>query len=358
MAPDAAAPPPAKLACGQPTRFLVGADSLTAMAAAPTQDGFAVFGVNGTSVRGWSYTMVGTALAAVAEDVAVATSESGAIGATAQGDQLMVSAVYGTPPAGTATQGLDAMMHPLASADQRDGQLAATDPLACGPSGYAFATIDATSGEGDARLLATSGGDAGAPVAIVPAAEGPGALQVIATQTGYAAAYQVAAANPNTIEVEILDGALGIAAGPIVTSDGQDDAANMQMAWSPGANAFAVTWQEKNATSGDDVWVEIVDSSLNVLSPATIISPLSNDPVVAADADGFWVSWFNYGVTPNALQAAHVATDGTVTARPVTNSGGTAKRWQMVSRDGQPVLVWTETGGTGPDLYFDPMTCP
>src|SRR5262249_30711984 len=150
---------------------------------------------------------------------------------------------------------------------------------------------------------------------------------------------------------------LGISAGLIVASDGQDDAANMKVAWSPGANAFAVTWQEKDATNDDDVWVETLDASLNVLSPAKIISTLSTDPVVAADTDGFWLTWYEYGVT-DTLQAAHVATDGTVTPRAVTSSGGMAKRWAMVSRYDQPVLVWIETGGTGPDLYFDPMTCP
>ncbi|MGE5183505.1 MAG: hypothetical protein ACM31C_15645 [Acidobacteriota bacterium] len=58
------------------------------------------------------------------------------------------------------------------------------------------------------------------------------------------------------------------------------------------------------------------------------------------------------------LGGAHVATDGTITPRAITNSGGTPGKWTMVARATQPVLVWTELGGSGPDLYFDPMCAP
>jgi hypothetical protein len=57
------------------------------------------------------------------------------------------------------------------------------------------------------------------------------------------------------------------------------------------------------------------------------------------------------------LSAAAIAPDGAVTPREVPSSGGEALGHAFVERNGQAVLVWSEAGGDGPDLWLDPM-CP
>jgi len=60
-------------------------------------------------------------------------------------------------------------------------------------------------------------------------------------------------------------------------------------------------------------------------------------------------------VTPSLLAGAKIDATGNITPRAIVRSGGTPGPWTTVERDGQPVLVWSEVGGSGPDLYFDPM---
>jgi hypothetical protein len=125
-------------------------------------------------------------------------------------------------------------------------------------------------------------------------------------------------------------------------------------AYSATLDKFLVTWHQKDVTSDDDTWAMIVDSTLNIVVQPFEVAPFSTNVVAAADADGFWLAYHTY--TPASIIAAsHVAVDGTVTARPVTSSGGTPVNWNVVERDGQAILVWTETGGSGPNLYLDPL---
>ncbi len=41
------------------------------------------------------------------------------------------------------------------------------------------------------------------------------------------------------------------------------------------------------------------------------------------------------------------------TPHAIASSGGAPGPWSVLDRFDQPVLVWTEIGGTGPDLYID-----
>lgn len=95
--------------------------------------------------------------------------------------------------------------------------------------------------------------------------------------------------------------------------------------------------------------------SLEPLTPPQVVATKSHSPQVTSngDGDGFWLTWVSYG--PERLQAAYVAADGTVTPRAVLGSGGTPTKWSLVEREAQAVLVWTETAGSGRDLYLDPM---
>ncbi|HEX7699093.1 MAG TPA: hypothetical protein VF403_00140, partial [Kofleriaceae bacterium] len=55
------------------------------------------------------------------------------------------------------------------------------------------------------------------------------------------------------------------------------------------------------------------------------------------------------------LAASQISSTGVLTPVSITGDGGTPAQWTFVQRNGQTVLVWQETGGNGPDLYFDPM---
>src|ERR1700733_897256 len=131
----------------------------------------------------------------------------------------------------------------------------------------------------------------------------------------------------------------------------------MVIAWAPQTNLYIMGWHEKTDTGDDNVWMSTLGSNLEVVVPPTVISPYSYSPQVTTDGTGFWMTGRTYVNTPapDFLQSAHIGADGTVTPRAVSNSGGTPGQWAMIIRDDQPILVWTETGGTGPDLYFDPM---
>ena len=98
----------------------------------------------------------------------------------------------------------------------------------------------------------------------------------------------------------------------------------------------------------------IVDNGLNIVVQPFEVAPFSTNVVAGADADGFWLAYDTYKPA-NIMAASHVDGSGNVTARPVTSSGGTPVNWNVAERDGQAILVWTETGGNGPNLYLDPF---
>ena len=123
-----------------------------------------------------------------------------------------------------------------------------------------------------------------------------------------------------------------------------------------GQGMYLVAWHAKDVTNDDDVWYSLRAADLTEKTAPVVVAGFSNRTVVGADADGFWLAWQTYSPAV-ALGGARVAVDGTSTPRPVTMSGGTPGAGAMTARAGQTVLAWTEVGGSGPDLYLDPM-CP
>ena len=142
----------------------------------------------------------------------------------------------------------------------------------------------------------------------------------------------------------------------MATNNSSYDAAPSHVAWASQSNTYLVTWHEKDVTDDDDVWMQILGPDLSPVTPPSAIAAHSVSPKVTSDGIGFWVTYTNYDVS-NHLASMYVTSDGTVTPIAIANSGGAPGQSEMLERGGQPVLVWTETGGSGPDLYFDPM-CP
>ncbi len=248
---------------------------------------------------------------------------------------------------------------PTGASSYRGGALAPTMPLAKNGagSGFALATVNATTGEVDARVLSPSGLDAGAVVAIIPAANVADTVGLVPAPTGYAAVWGQTIGTTHGIQVQLLDPQLNVVAGPLVVDDLVDDAYRGSIVYAPGSNVYLVSWHEK-AVGGDNVLFSILGPDLSVKVPATIIASGSSDAVIASDGTGFWITWKVYTPLPVHLDGASIDASGVATRRPVLTSGGTPGKWVMLARDGQPVLVWTEVGGSGPDLYFDPMCAP
>jgi hypothetical protein len=351
---DAAAPE--RLQCGAPTRFQVGAGSFTAIAPTATADGFALFAATGAAVNGWAFVFADGQLVPTVMGVPVATSETSAIGAAASGSTLLLSSMYGSPATGTALVPLDQNLAPLGTIDE-NGTFAIANPVASGPAGFAFATVDDMTGEIDAQLTSTTALPSGSPVSIVGSAESANQVTIIPTASGYAVAYISSANSPSVVRVELLDGSLGVAVAPADASNSPFGANSVSLAWAPITNLYLATWSDKSDMGNDRAWATLLDASLHTVVPPVMLSASSYSPSVATDGSTFWVTWQSYvdNPAPNFLAAAQVAADGTVTPRAVTGSGGSPGMWAMIERDGQPVLVWTETGGTGGDLYLDPM---
>jgi hypothetical protein len=348
---------PDTLRCGEPVRFQIGASNVTALDVVPTASGFTLFTVDpSNTLHGWSYDAIDGEVTAIAENVALDVDISQTFGAAAIGDQIMVASIYGVPTAlGTKVHSLDGELAPLGQPAIRAGEIAATRPISRSglDDGGAFVDVDPATQDIRARPIDLMGRDAGPVRTVVPGAEGPNAVGIVPAAPGYAVVYSAAATSPNLARLALFDAQLGNIVGPVDISNSSFDAARPQVAWAPDSGTYLVTWYEKTPTDDDDVWMQLRGPNLEPMTPPQVIANMSHSPQVTSNGDGFWMTWISYG--PERLQAAFVAPDGTVTPRAVLGSGGMPTEWSVVEREGQAVLVWTESAGSGPDLYLDPM---
>ena len=150
----------------------------------------------------------------------------------------------------------------------------------------------------------------------------------------------------------MLDAAFDLIDGPVTGNVTAEARFHVRVAWAADSATYLLAWSEKDATASDDVWAQILGSDLEPVTQPTLIARYSVDPEITADGTGFWLVWEDTSGTPSFLDSAHLDPDGTLTPRSIANSGGAPGPWSVLDRSGQPVLVWTEIGGTGPDLYF------
>jgi len=356
-APDAAADsapdaPPSKLACGQPTRFQMGAVGSLAVAATPW--GFGAFTTDASNVvHTWEWSFVGETLTMTTQNATLAPGANGTLGAAALGDNILVAEATATE---TIVYAIDSRGEAVAQPVHR-AELAVTAPVAASGSGAGVALATISAGQVTGHVLDASGGDAIAPVTIVPASPAPDTIELSTAETGYAAVWGEPNSGKHAIVMALYDANLATVAGPVVVDDLGYDAYHGNAVYAASSNEYLVTWHEKNAANGDDVWFTILDASLAVAVPPMLVGTSAHDAVAATDGTNFWIVWDVYAgsTAPAYLAGASVSATGVVAPRPVTSSGGTPAHWAMTARDGQPVLAWTEVGGSGPDLYFDPM---
>jgi hypothetical protein len=135
------------------------------------------------------------------------------------------------------------------------------------------------------------------------------------------------------------------------------DSIRGSVAWLAAADRYLIAWFEKTPTGRDDIWFQIFDGTLAAATPATRLAQGAVAPQIGVDDAHFFVAWKDVAATPDAMAAAVITANGAVTQRAVKSSGGSPLGYMFVERNGQAVLAWSETGGSGPDLWLDPM-CP
>jgi len=353
----AVSPPDAMelLACTNPPRFTTNAATATAMVATATSTGFDVFTTDSTgNLAGFAYSFSGSELVANASGTIIDTNANGSLGTAVNGDTVLLSSMVGLPTAtGTTLYAFGNALKENGSPSARAGELAATNPIVADPTGSGFALFTmAATGDVVANHVAPDGSDADAPVAVVQPSVKASNVTVTPVTGGYVVAYSSAQSSPRQVALELVDNSFNTVVAPVSVDNAQYDEYSPVIA--AVGNTYLVVWHAKDVTDDDDVWFELRDSTLKALTVPTKIATFSNTAVAASDGTNFWVVWENYSPS-TVLAGAQITPAGVTTPLTVTGSGGTPKKWAMVARGSQPVLVWSESGGSGPDLYLDPM---
>jgi hypothetical protein len=139
-----------------------------------------------------------------------------------------------------------------------------------------------------------------------------------------------------------------------VSFDQSTSTESARAAYAAAADRYLIAWHQKASMgSGDEVWISLRDGSLAEIKTARVASQGIFPAIAAGDTD-FLVVWQDGG-SPSHLGATRIAMDGTVTPVGVPDTGGTAAGWDVVVHNGQPAVAWVETGGTGPNLWLDPL---
>ncbi len=351
--PDADATP-RLLTCGLAPKFAIGTTTLKDFAAVPTSNGFALFSIdNSNELRGWSYAWNGDALQHVI-DGAIVQNVTGAFGADAIGDDIVVTAVTNTPTA-TSYHLLDANLARRAAPVTAVGRVVGAWPISRAGTTDELASVRyETNDVAVYNIDARSGAD-GTMRMLGAAPDAPSELSITSAGTGYAVAWVDTAATPNLTRLALLDKAFNVIKGPIVISAGTAfDTIRPRIRWAPLSNTYGVTWFEKTPTGDDDVYAAVFDDQLAPKFAPVKLQTSAVRPKIATDGTAFWIGYVNAGL--NSMDVARLTVDGSVVVRSAASGGGAPKAFGMVERAGQPVLVTVEESG-GSQLYFDPL-CP
>jgi hypothetical protein len=192
---------------------------------------------------------------------------------------------------------------------------------------------------------------------VVDPAEEASSVRLAPARDGYVLSWASTAATGTRTRVALLDRNLEVAAGPAsVPAELSQSVVRGSVVWLPAANRYLAAWFVK-VSDGDDVWYQILDDGLAPITPAARLAQGGVKPQVGTDGEHFFVAWRSTSTDPDTLAAAVIDARGNVTPHEVTGAGGTPRGYSFVERNGQAVLVWSETGGDGPDLWLAPI-CP
>lgn len=369
LPPDAAADSPVPsaappvLSCATPPRFSID-PAATQLSATARLHGYDVFTVDGTGqVHGFSYAFdtddLATArLAKEVGDVPVATNATGALGAFAVGDDVLVAMPFGNPATGTALIPLDPEFGSRGAPTMFAGSSAGSSSgvVARNSNGtLAFAT-QPTKTEVDLQLVSPLGVDAGAAqkVQVTDATVNMDNATILPVGANFLAVWN-AELSPSVVHAQLFDDKL--VAQTLIKKVSFDQSGGTEFpraAYAAAADRYLIAWHQKASVgSGDEVWISLRDGSLAEIKEARVASQGIFPAIAAGDTD-FLVVWQDGG-SPSHLGATRIAMDGTVTPVGVPDTGGTAAGWDLVVHNGQPAVAWVETGGTGPNLWLDPL---
>jgi hypothetical protein len=348
-----ASPTPLVLTCGAPQRFAFDTDQ-NGVGIAVHASGIDVFDVEGNGrLTGYSFALGsdGTLHELESGIVLGTNNAAGELGGAAIGDQVVLASTTNAMPAGTTLFALDDALATSAMPTTDATDAAGEASIASNGTSMMLAEID---GNGNAivRGVSTGAVESDSSTMVGGSDVAPYYENAMATASGFALGYGTQMPS-SQVQLALLDTSLNLTTGPFTLDAGQD-MYSPWFAYSPVLDKFLVTWHQKDENDLDDTWAMIVDNKLTIVVQPFEVAATSTNVVAGADADGFWLAYHTYMPT-SIMAASHVAVDGTVTARPVTSSGGTPVNWNIVQRDGQAILVWTETGGNGPNLYLDPL---
>ena len=344
-----------QLSCG-PQRFVVGA-SLSGLAASPTSDGFAVATVasGGGTLKGWSFALDGSgALTAKTQDITLGANGNGTVGVANAGNTVLVAASSST---GTTLYSLSTTdLSPLASPSVRT-DFAGPVPLASVGGTFAYISQLADTSI-ELRQVDASANDVGSPLALTSMPDGAYSPTIVAGPNGYAVAYGGAHINGGAA-IALYDTALTPLIAPQEIEPNPSYFAEQPVvSYAAVSNTYLVSWHIKDATNDDDIYARLLGPDFTPIGNPFEVAPFSTTASIATDGTSFFLSYVTYDpamVVPDHLAASQISNTGVVTPIAITGDGGTPVRWTFVQRNGQAVLVWQESGGNGPDLYFDPM---
>jgi hypothetical protein len=179
---------------------------------------------------------------------------------------------------------------------------------------------------------------------------------IIRAATGYLVTWQQNSPTPpDELDAAFLDENLVARPPQTINADPNHSSLFPAAGYSPRAKKFLFAWAEK--TSGDTVKLRLRDEQLADAPGPLDMAETGFGPKIAGGDDDFVVAWFNNTQAGGPPGAARVTSDGRYIIRGVTNTGGKAAQftWDLVVRFGQPALIWAEQGGSGPDLWIDPL---
>lgn len=345
--------PPPVLPCAAPPHFALGGTA-AAVAATATATGYYAFVVDGVGdVHGSSYRFDGGELVAGRTDVVYsgATIKGAAAAAIPVGDQVLLATLYGQPdPAGLVLVPRGADLADAGGPRTHAGWFGLDGTIARAPDG-ALALLGVQSNlDVEVELVAQSGAEAGAEHVMVDRGEAVNSAAITAADGGFLLTWSASAPSPNQIRAVRLDPALAATALPTTINTGaMFDGNDPRAAYAPAASRYLFAWWQK--PSNDEVWVSLRDDQLTEITAVRLSAHGKSPRVIAGDGD-FLVVWQDDSYT-SGLAAARVGFDGRPSLLTVP-ADGKALGWDLVTRAGQPALIWLQDGPPV-TLRLDPL---
>jgi len=316
-----------------------------------------VFGVDAAgALTGSTFEFDGSTLARRAQSVSLDANATGPLGVAevGTGSALLLAEQVGLPTAtGTKLVPLDMQLAAMGPGTSRGDSFIGLGPVAqSSAGGVAYFAADATNTI-SAHAVTSLGVDTGTVADVIPSAEASGFQTIASGGASYVATWTSAATTPIRARMALLDDNFAPIV-PAITTGSTGDVLMPYAVYAKNKSVYLLVWYEKNADHGDDVYFEIRDANLGLIGVQKHARPSAFAAVAASDGDGFLVVWDNY-VPADHLEGVYIDATGEMTSRSVFQTGGKPVKWAMTERFGQPAVVWIEDGGSGPNLYIDPV---